>query len=156
MLCYNCAHFGHTKLRCKQGQVSHYCGVPAHSECASPAVCIHCKGNHNSLDLQCRAIQIVFARLYYDEARKEEQDRKESGDSNSDSVESKRTRNVEVLVNEEVMSEQSYESSDGSSSETNSQEKTPEFQEARRLHPPPLLRDVHLHLLQYQLENYPQ
>ena len=53
MLCLNCAHLGHTKLRCKTSQVCHNCGIPAHGECTAPLKCVNCKGNHNSFDKSC-------------------------------------------------------------------------------------------------------
>ena len=53
MLCLNCAHYGHTRLRCKTSQVCHNCGIPAHGECTVPLKCVNCKGNHNAFDKSC-------------------------------------------------------------------------------------------------------
>ena len=53
MLCLKCAHFGHTRLKCRTLQVFNNCGVPAHGDCTAPLKCVNWKGNHRSFDKSC-------------------------------------------------------------------------------------------------------
>ncbi|XP_035911260.1 uncharacterized protein LOC118511822 [Anopheles stephensi] len=53
MMCYNCAHYGHTKMSCKVAQACANCGTPAHGDCPVDPVCINCKGTHNAFSRSC-------------------------------------------------------------------------------------------------------
>ncbi|XP_035894761.1 uncharacterized protein LOC118504429 [Anopheles stephensi] len=53
MMCYNCAHYGHTKMSCKVAQACANCGTPAHGDCPVDPVCINCKGPHNAFSRSC-------------------------------------------------------------------------------------------------------
>uniref|UniRef100_A0A182WFL5 CCHC-type domain-containing protein n=1 Tax=Anopheles minimus TaxID=112268 RepID=A0A182WFL5_9DIPT len=47
MLCYNCAHYGHTKMSCKAEQTCSNCGTSSHGDCIADSVCCNCKENHS-------------------------------------------------------------------------------------------------------------
>ncbi|XP_041785913.1 uncharacterized protein LOC121601180 [Anopheles merus] len=57
MLCYKCASFGHTKVRCSKGQVCGNCGTAAHGECSTHPACVNCKGEHSAFSRECPAFQ---------------------------------------------------------------------------------------------------